>query len=90
MNIAQNIRNHPDYKEKYAENNDSHTRDIAFEKIFEQVIGKQRKTELDLYRLYSKDEGFKTAMQNTIKRLLEESRATVIKVKQQATKICRR
>jgi len=71
VNIAQSIKNHPDFKEKYSENSDVHTRDIAFEKIFEQVIGKQRKNELDLYRLYSKDEGFKRAMQNTIKRLVE-------------------
>jgi type I restriction enzyme R subunit len=71
VNIAQNIKNHPDFKEKYSENSDVHTRDIAFEKIFEHVIGKQRKNELDLYRLYSKDEGFKRAMQNTIKRLVE-------------------
>lgn len=71
VNIAQSIKNHPDFKEKYSENSDVHTRDIAFEKIFEHVIGKQRKTELDLYRLYSKDEGFKRAMQNAIKRLVE-------------------
>lgn len=71
ISIAENIKNHPDYAEKYSENADSHTRNIAFDKIFEQVIGKQRKTELDLYRLYSKDEDFKLAMQSTIKRILE-------------------
>jgi type I restriction enzyme R subunit len=71
INIAKNIKNHPDFKEKYSENSDTHTRNIAFEKIFEQVIGKQRRSELDLYRLISKDESFKQAMQSTIKRILE-------------------
>ncbi len=73
INIAQKVKEHPDYQEKYSENPDSHTRNLAFEKIIEQVIGRQRKNELDLYRLYSKDEGFKRAMQNTVKRLLEAS-----------------
>jgi type I restriction enzyme R subunit len=31
----------------------------------------QRKTELDLYRLLSKDEAFKVAMQDSIKRMLD-------------------
>jgi type I restriction enzyme R subunit len=33
-------------------------------------MGKQRKNELDLYRLMTKDEAFKQAMQDTIKRIL--------------------
>lgn len=73
INIAQKVKEHPDYQEKYSGNPDSHTRNLAFEKIIEQVIGRQRKNELDLYRLYSKDEGFKRAMQNTVKRILEAS-----------------
>jgi type I restriction enzyme, R subunit len=70
VNIAQSMRNHPDFKEKYAENPDAQNRDIAFIKIFEEVMAKQRKTELDLYRLISKDDAFKVAMQDTLKRML--------------------
>jgi type I restriction enzyme R subunit len=33
-------------------------------------MAKQRKNELDLYRLISKDEAFKAAMQETLKRIL--------------------
>ena len=33
-------------------------------------MGKQRKNGLDQYRLVSQDEGFKTAMQDTLKRML--------------------
>ena len=57
-------------KEKYAENADIQNREIAFSKIFDDVMGKQRKNELDLYRLISQDDGFKIAMQDTIKRML--------------------
>jgi type I restriction enzyme R subunit len=33
-------------------------------------MNKQRKNELELYRLMAKDEAFKQAMQDTIKRML--------------------
>jgi type I restriction enzyme R subunit len=70
VNLAQKMKEHTDFKEKYADNTDIQNRDIAFNKIFDEVMGKQRKNELDLYRLISKDEGFKHAMQDTIKRML--------------------
>lgn len=70
VNLAQKMKQHPDFKEKYEENADAQNRDIAFNKIFDDVMGKQRKNELDLYRLVSKDEVFKQAMQDTIKRML--------------------
>lgn len=70
VNIAQSMRSHPDFKEKYSENPDQQNREIAFKKIFEEVMGKQRKNELDLYRLMAQDESFKQAMLDTIKRML--------------------
>jgi type I restriction enzyme R subunit len=70
VNLAQRMKEHPDFKEKYAENADIQNREIAFNKIFDEVMGKQRKNELDLYRLISQDEGFKMAMQDTLKRML--------------------
>ncbi len=70
MILTQSIQAHPDFKEKYSENNDAQNRNIAFNKIFDEVMSKQRKTELDLYRLMAKDDAFKQAMQDTIKRML--------------------
>lgn len=70
INIAKHIQAHPDYKTKILENADSQTKELAFIKIFDDVINKQRKTELDLYRLMTQDAGFKQAMQDTIKRIL--------------------
>jgi type I restriction enzyme R subunit len=71
VNLANNMRSHPDYKDKYADNPDTQNRDIAFVKIFDDVMAKQRKNELDLYRLIAKDDSFRTAMLETIKRMLE-------------------
>ena len=70
VNLAQKMKEHTDFKEKYADNTDNQNRDIAFSKIFDDVMGKQRKNELDLYRLIAQDEVFKIAMQDTIKRML--------------------
>ena len=73
VNLAQKMKEHSDFKEKYADNADVQNRDIAFSKIFDEVMGKQRKNELDLYRLISKDESFRVAMLDTIKRMLMAS-----------------
>ena len=64
------MKAHPDFKDKYSENPDAQNRDIAFRKIFEDVMSQQRKSELDLYRLVAQDESFKTAMQDTLRRML--------------------
>ncbi len=73
VHLAHSMRIHPDFKEKYSENTDSQNREIAFKKIFDEVMAKQRKSELDLYRLVAKDDAFKSAMQDTLKRILMAS-----------------
>jgi type I restriction enzyme R subunit len=70
VSLAEKMKAHPDFKEKYENNQDAQNREIAFNKIFEEVMGKQRKQELELYRLVSQDEGFKIAMLDTLKRIL--------------------
>ncbi len=73
VNLAHKIQEHPDFQEKYADNADQQNREIAFNKIFDEVMGKQRKNELDLYRLISQDDGFRIAMQDTLKRMLRQA-----------------
>lgn len=73
VNLAQSMRAHKDFQEKYANNEDAENREIAFVKIFEEVMGLQRRKELDLYRKVSKDESFKIAMMDTIRRILNAS-----------------
>ena len=70
INMAQKIKEHPDYKSKFVDNPDTHTRDLAYVKIFDEVMNQQRRSELELYRMISQDEAFKSAMQDTVKRIL--------------------
>jgi len=70
INMAQKMKKHPDYQNKYVDNPDSHTRDLAYKKIFDDVMNKQRRSELELYKMISQDDAFKSAMQDTVKRLL--------------------
>src|SRR5512137_316685 len=65
INIADGIKAHPDFQEKYQNNPDVHTRILAFEKIFEDVILKNRRNELELYKLLANDPAFKAAMQQS-------------------------
>lgn len=70
VNIAKHIRAHPDFQSKVLNNPDQQTKDLAYLKIFDDVINKQRKNELDLYRMMAQDESFKQAMQDTVRRIL--------------------
>jgi len=70
INIADGIKGHPDFAEKYQNNPDVHNRDLAFEKIFEEVMLKNRRNELELYKLLANDAAFKAAMQQSLRRMV--------------------
>lgn len=70
VTLAKSIQAHPDYLEKYSENTDAQNREIAFKKIFDDVMAQQRKIELDLYKKVTQDDSFRIAMQDTLKRML--------------------
>lgn len=72
INLADSIKSHPDFKEKYADNGDTQNREIAFSKIFDEVMIKQRRNELELYKKIAKDSAFKSAMQDSLKQLVQE------------------
>ena len=72
INIAESIKAHPDFKEKYEDNSDTHNRELAFQKIFEEVMLKNRRNELELYKLLANDEAFKAAMQQSLKRVVSD------------------
>ncbi|MCK5824713.1 MAG: type I restriction endonuclease subunit R, partial [Ichthyobacteriaceae bacterium] len=69
VSLSKHIQAHPDFQTKVAENSDTQNRDLAFKKILDDVMSKQRRTELDLYRLYAKDDSFHQAFSDTMKRL---------------------
>lgn len=70
INLAESMRAHPDYKPKYEENADPQTRDLAFNKIFEDVMAGNRRKELELYRMLAQSEASKHAFQDTLKQTL--------------------
>ena len=70
ITLAQKMKNHPDFQLKYSENNDIQNREIALNKIFEEVMARNRKNELELYRLTAKDDAFKTSILETLKMMI--------------------
>ncbi|RAR46448.1 type I restriction endonuclease subunit R [Flavobacterium lacus] len=70
VTLSKQIQAHPDYLLKVASNRDVANRDLAFRKILDEVMSKQRKNELDLYRLYAKDDAFYQAFFDTMKRMV--------------------
>ena len=71
VQISKHIQAHPDFQTKFAENPDPQNRDLALTKMIEEVLAKQRKQELELYKLHAKDESFKRAFFDTMKRLVD-------------------
>lgn len=69
IGLTKSIQAHPDFQPKVVDNADEQNKNLAFQKILDDVMSKQRKQELDLYRLYAKDEAFKTAFFDTMKRM---------------------
>lgn len=69
VNLTKGVRNHPDFATKVAENTDLQNRDLAFLRILDEIMSKQRKNELDLYRLYAQDPSFKSSFIDTMKRM---------------------
>jgi len=66
VTLGRHITAHPDYKDKVADNMDLQTRELAFKKILEEVMSQQRRQELELYKLYAKDDAFRQAFFNTM------------------------
>jgi len=70
ITLSKQIQASADFQEKVIGNNDSHTQELALKKILDEVMSKQRKKELDLYRLYVKDDAFYQAFYDTMKRMV--------------------
>lgn len=79
INVVNSIRSHPDYSEKYAANTDPYTRELALDKMLQDVMLKRRKEELELYKLFASDPAFKTAWSQSIEQMLSEKLDTECK-----------
>lgn len=72
INVVDSIRSHPDYTKKYEENPDPYNRDLALEKILQDVMLKRRKEELEFYKLFANDPAFKIALSQSIEKVLAQ------------------
>ncbi|MEF1260085.1 type I restriction endonuclease subunit R [Vibrio harveyi] len=70
VNIAESIRNHPDFESKYKNNPDPHNRDLAFEKMLKEIMLQRRKDELELYKLFAGDSAFKASWTQSMQRMV--------------------
>jgi len=71
ITLGKHIQAHPDYQTKVAENQDEQNRDIALKVILDEVMRKQRKQELELYKLYAQDDSFKQSFLDSMKRMID-------------------
>ncbi len=71
VSLSKHIQAHPDFQSKVANNKDIQNRDLAFKKILDEVMSQQRRKELELYKLYAKDESFYQAFFDTMKRMID-------------------
>ena len=76
VNIAESIRAHPDFEDKYEKNADPQNRVLAFEKMMRDVMLKRRKDELELYKLFANDTAFKSAWQQCMEWVVKNSGAS--------------
>ena len=70
LNIVESVQSHPDFEEKFSDNPDPFSRDLAFEKIMKDVMLRRRKEELELYKLHSVDPSFKASFYQSVKEFL--------------------
>jgi type I restriction enzyme R subunit len=73
LNIVESVQAHPDFEEKFDGNPDPYSRDLAFDKIMMEVMLKRRKEELELYKLHSQDEAFRSSLYQSVKEALGKS-----------------
>ena len=73
IHILNKVKTHDDYESQYEKNHDKYTRKIALEKIIKEVMNKERKKELELYKLFVNDEAFKVGLIENLEKVLNKS-----------------
>lgn len=83
IKLKEAIESHPDFKAKYQNNSDEHNKQRAFDEILKHVMMNFRdearsrareefEKDIELYKMYSKDEAFHAAMKNSLQSMLSE------------------
>ena len=77
IKIMEHVQGSAAYKAQVVDNPDEQNRRIALESLISQAVNKERKKDLDLYKVYAGDPDFKKSFEETIIRILalhEESK----------------
>lgn len=70
LSMAESIKAHPDFEEKCKNNPDPHNQNLAFEKLFKEIMLQRRKDDLEFYKLFAGDEAFKTSLMQSMQRIV--------------------
>ena len=71
LSMAESIRSHPDYQDKYKNNPDPHNQSLAFEKLFKEIMLQRRKDDLEFYKLFAGDAAFKSSLMQSMQRIVD-------------------
>ena len=80
VNIAESIKSHPDFEDKYQNNPDPHNRDLAFQKMLKEIMLGRRKDELELYKLFANDSAFKSAWTQSMQQAVSDIGPNILQV----------
>lgn len=69
--VAKHVQDNPNFEKQVVNNPDAQNRDLALLKMVNDAIRKQRKSEMDMYKNYHQDDGFKQAFIAMISRVLD-------------------
>lgn len=70
LSMRDAMKNHPEFQSKYVDNVDPHNKELAFEKMFKEIMLQKRKDDLEFYKLWAGDLAFKTSLMNSMRELV--------------------
>lgn len=70
LSMAESIKAHPDYDDKYKNNPDPYNQHLAFEKLFKEIMLQRRKDDLEFYKLFAGDDAFKSSLMQSMQRMV--------------------
>ena len=71
LSMAESIKAHPDYNDKYKNNPDPHNQHLAFEKLFKEIMLQRRKDDLEFYKLFAGDDAFKASLMQSMQLMVD-------------------
>ena len=70
LSMAESIKAHPDFEDKFKNNPDPHNQSLAFEKLLKEIMLNRRKDDLEFYKLFAGDDAFKSALMHSMQQLV--------------------